>query len=145
MPVTGARHAVKIFGCVEIYRGAFLYQRDAVFNGQTYVQFLEHRLARQFYRRGQQVIYIQDNASYHKDAQVWEWFASNRRWLEVHQLPPYSPEFNAAEPLWHHTRVHGTHNRCFLNEEEIMTSLECVFTDMQRCPQQIMGYLRPFQ
>jgi hypothetical protein len=26
---------------------------------------------------------IQDNASYHKDAEVWDWFKSNRHWLEV--------------------------------------------------------------
>jgi transposase len=145
VPVTGERHAVKIFGCVELYGGAFLYQQDRVFNGQTYVDFLEGKLARRFYRPGQKVIYIQDNASYHKEGQVWEWFAGNRDWLEVHQLPPYSPELNAAEPLWHHTRVHGTHNRCFKNVDEIMESLNQVFGDIQRHPQQIMGYLQPFQ
>ena len=145
VPVTGERHSVKIFGCVEIHNGAFLYQPDRVFNGQTYVDFLERKLARRFYRSGERMIYIQDNASYHKEALVWEWFAANRRWLEVHQLPPYSPELNAAEPLWHHTRVHGTHNRCFKNTQEIMTSLDGVFHSIQRHPDQILGYLRPFQ
>src|SRR2546429_9934198 len=36
-------------------------------------------------------VQIQDNASYHKDAEVWAWFKSNRHWLEMHHLPPYSP------------------------------------------------------
>lgn len=145
VPVTGERHSVKIFGCVEIHGGTFLYQRDSVFNGQTYVNFLEGHLARRFYRRAGKVIYIQDNASYHKERQVWDWFAANRHWLEVRQLPPYSPEFNAAEPLWHHTRVNGTHNRCFKNADEIVESLESVFGDIQRHPRHILGYLRPFQ
>jgi len=145
VPVTGERRSVKIFGCVGVHDGAFLYQRDSVFNGQTYVNFLEEKLARRFYRSGQKLIYIQDNASYHKEGQVWEWFAANRGWLEVHQLPPYSPEFNAAEPLWHHTRVHGTHNRSFKSADEIMESLTSVFGGIQRHPRQIMGYLRPFQ
>jgi hypothetical protein len=52
-----------------------------------------------WYRR-QGALLIQDNASYHKDRQVWAWFASNRRWLQVHQLPPYSPEFNPTERRW---------------------------------------------
>jgi transposase len=82
--------------------------------------------------------------AYHKEQQVWAWFAANRKWLEVHLLPPYSPELNAAEPLWHHTRVHGTHNCCFKNEQEIMVSLEGVFRSIERQPQQIMGYLQPF-
>ena len=53
--------------------------------------------------------------------------------------------FNAAEPLWHHTRVQGTHNRCFKNRQEILESLRRVFHDMQRHPESISGYLRPFQ
>jgi hypothetical protein len=27
---------------------------------------------------------IQDNASYHKDGEVWAWFGENRHWLEVY-------------------------------------------------------------
>ena len=54
-------------------------------------------------------------------------------------------EFNAVEPLWHHTRVQGTHNCCFKNRQEILGSLHHVFQDMQRHPEQILGYLRPFQ
>jgi len=72
-------------------------------------------------------------------------FSENRRWLEVVQLPPYSPEFNATEPLWHHTRAHATHNTCFENVEAIMESLTRVFTDIQKNPNQIIGYLKPFQ
>ncbi len=40
-----------------------------------------------------------------KDAHVWDWFAANRSWWTVFNLPPYSPEFNATERLWHHTRI----------------------------------------
>jgi len=145
VPVTGGRESAKIFGCVEVYDATFVYGSDKVFNGRTYVHFLEKRMAPCFYRRGRKVIYIQDNASYHKEQEVREWFEANRKWLEVQPLPAYSPEFNAAEPLWHHTRVQGTHNRCFINRQEIMGSLHRVFHDMQRHPASITGYLRPFQ
>jgi transposase len=145
VPVTGARQSAKIFGCVEVYDATFVYGSDEVFNGHTYVNFLEKRMAPCFYRRGRKVIYIQDNASYHKEEEVQAWFESNRQWLEVQPLPAYSPEFNAAEPLWHHTRVQGTHNRCFINRQEIMESLRRVFHDMQRHAELILGYLRPFQ
>jgi hypothetical protein len=145
VPVTGARESAKIFGCVEVYDATFVYDSDEVFNGRTYVAFLDNKMAPRFYRRGRKVIYIQDNASYHKEQEVQEWFNANRKWLEVQPLPAYSPEFNAAEPLWHHTRVQGTHNRCFKNRQEIMESLHRVFHDMQRHPERISGYLRPFQ
>lgn len=54
---------------------------------------------------------IQDNASYHKDAEVCAWLRCNRHWLEVHQLPPYSPGLHPTERLWQHTRRTRTYNR----------------------------------
>lgn len=141
VPVTGQRKSLKIFGAVDLYSARFLYRMDTVFNAETYLVFLED-IARVYRRRGAHL--IQDNASYHKDANVWAWFKSNRHWLEVHQLPPYSPEFNATERLWQHTRKNGTHNRYFATEDELVSTLTRVFGDMQRDPGSIRGYLYPF-
>jgi hypothetical protein len=95
---------VKIFGAIELWRTRFDYRQDTVFNAVTYLGFLE-QLARRYRRQG--AILIQDNASYHKKKEVWAWFKCNRHWLEVHQLPPYSPELNPTERLWQHTRRAG--------------------------------------
>jgi transposase len=141
VPVTGERKSVKILGAVEMYRARFFYRRDTVFNAQTYLGFLKDLLA-PYRRRG--AILVQDNASYHKDAEVWAWFSANRHWLEVHQLPSYSPQFNPAERLWQHTRKNGTHNRYFVNEDEIVSTLSRVFGDMQSHPDIVRPYLRPF-
>jgi len=96
VPVTGQRKSIEIFGSVEIFSALFTYHRDTVFNAETYLVFLE-QIARRFYPGP--VIFIQDNAAYHKDKDVWSWFSKNRPWLEVHNLPPYSPEFNATERI----------------------------------------------
>lgn len=85
VPVTGERKSVKILGAIELWRSRFHYKQDATFNAVTYLGFLE-QLARHYRRRG--AILIQDNASYHKDAEVWRWFSTNRHWLEVHHCPP---------------------------------------------------------
>ena len=87
MPVTGQRKSIKIFGLVEIGSARFGYHRDEVFNAQTYGDFLERRLAKVYFPR--KTILIQDNASYHKDKNVWAWFKENRTWLTVYNLPPY--------------------------------------------------------
>ena len=112
-----------------------------VFNAETYLDFLE-KIAKRYHKK--KVFYIQDNASYHKNEQVWDWFKDNRKWIEVYNLPPYSPELNATERLWHHTRISGTHNRYFDSEEELLEALYYVFTDMQNDPSKITGYLEPF-
>jgi transposase len=141
VPVTGQRKSVKILGAVEIYRAEFHYRQDTAFNAETYLTFLK-QLAPHYRRRG--AILVQDNASYHKDADVWSWFKSNRNWIEVHQLPPYSPEFNPTERIWQHTRKTGTHNRYFVTEAEIVTTLTRVFGDIQTRPDAIRSYLNPF-
>ena len=141
IPVTGARKSIKIFGSVELRSARFLYQRAKVFNSDTYINSLE-RLARYHYPR--RVYHIQDNASYHKKKEVWAWFNENRSWWTVYNLPPYSPEFNAAEPIWHHVRIKGTHNRYFVDEHELLSTLTRVFRSIQRNPDQIAGYLQPF-
>jgi transposase len=132
---------VKILGAVELGRARFHYHRDDVFNAASYLAFLE-QLARSYRRRG--AILIHDNASYHKDGQVWAWFGANRHWLEVYPLPPYSPELNPTERLWQHTRRSGTHNRYFTSEEELLATLTRVFGEMQGAPEIIAPYLLPF-
>jgi transposase len=139
--VTGERKSVKILGAIELWGARFHYRQDTVFNATTYLAFLE-QLARRYRRRG--AMLIQDNASYHKDGDVWRWFARNRHWLDVHQLPPYSPEFNPTERLWQHTRKTGTHNRYFATETELVGTLSRVFAEMQSHPELIRSYLLPF-
>ena len=87
---------------------------------------------------------IQDNASYHKDIDVWNRFKSNRHWLEGHQVPPYAPELNPTERLWQHTRKTGTHNRFFACKDALVATLTRVFEEMQSHPQLISSYLAPF-
>jgi len=141
VPVTGERKNVKILGAVELWRARFDYRQETVFNAATYLGFLE-QLARRYRRQG--AVLIQDNASYHKNAEVGVWFRSNRHWLEVHQLPPYSPELNPTERLWQHTRKNGTHNRFFRSRDELLSTLTRVFKEMQSDPQIIQPYLLPF-
>ncbi len=141
VPVTGERKSVKILGAIELWHARFHYQQESGFNAETYLGFLK-RLAGQYRHRG--AILIQDNASYHKKAVVWNWFAANRDWLEVHNLPPYSPEFNPTERLWQYTRKNGTHNRYFQNPGELLGTLTRVFRDMQTHPELIRPSLLPF-
>jgi len=141
VPVTGQRKSVKIFGAIELCKARFHYRQDTVFNASTYFAFLE-QLARSYRRQG--AVLIQDNATYHKDGDVWAWFDANRRWLEVHQLPPYSPELNPTERLWRYTRQTGTHNRYFPDEKELTGTLSRVFGEMQTYPELIRPHLQSF-
>ena len=97
-----------------------------------------------FYRRGHRVYLIQDNASYHKKPEVYDWFASERKRLELFCLPPYSPEFNATERIWQYTRRDATHNRFFETPEALCVSLFHTLDDIQAHAEKILGLLQPY-
>ena len=71
-------------------------------------------------------------------------FNENRNWIEVYNLPQYCPELNAAELIWKYTRKVGAHNKCFQNQDEILSTLEEVFKDVKKRLSRIRDYLKPF-
>lgn len=143
VPVSSSRNSIKVFGCVEIHRAKFLYNfADRNFNADSYIDFLEKIVARHYFPR--KVFYIQDNAPYHKNKLVWAWFAENKKWLFVKNLPPYCPELNATESIWRYTRMQGIHNQYFDTQEKIRATLSKVFYRIKRNPREIEAYMRPF-
>ena len=145
VPTLGKRNTQKILAGVEPATGKFAYRHQAeYFNAETYISFLDEILLPSFYKRNHRVYLIQDNASYHKKPEVYEWFAANRQRLEVFLLPPYSPEFNCVEQVWRYTRKQSTHNRYFDTVEELCQALFATFDDIQRCPESILDLVNRF-
>ena len=140
----GQRNSQKIFGAVELHSGNFLYKhKEANFNSETYIEFLED-IQDHYYRRGHRIYLIQDNASYHKKPETYDWFTANRKYVEVFNLPPYCPELNSTERIWHYTRMQATHNRYYDTKEELCNALYLTFSTIQKNPNLINGLLTPF-
>jgi transposase len=114
---------------------------EEVFNAETFLRFLDQLLGIYF---PQKIYLIIDNASYHKKEEVWDLVRAARGYLRLCFLPPYSPELNAIERVWHHVRLYATHNRYFDQLEELRMSLIRRFKSIQSFPNQIRGFLDPF-
>jgi len=97
-----------------------------------------------FWRRRHRICRIQDNASYHKKQETYDWFKANRRYVEVFPLPPYWPELNATERIWNYTRKHVTHNRFFERPQDLCDALFSRFEYVRQHPQEIEDLLVPF-
>jgi transposase len=145
IPTRGERHTQKTFGAVGLKDARFVcHHQQEYFQWETYVEFLDRVLVPEFYRRGHRVFLIQDNASYHKKQETWDWFAQNRHYVEVFPLPRYWPELNATERIWNYTRKHATHNRFFEDSQELCRALFRTFRHVQRHPEEIENLMRPF-
>jgi transposase len=145
IPTLGQRNTQKIMGAVSLQGSRFVYRHQSeYFNHVTYRSFLEEVVLPAYSRAGRRIYLIQDNASYHKAPELWEWLSEQRERIEVFPLPKYSPEFNAQERLWQYTRREATHNRYYETPQELCTSLFETFADMKRHPKKLEGFLAPF-
>jgi transposase len=145
VPTRGERNTQKILGAVSVSDSKFVWWHQTdYFNASTYLAFLEEVLLPGFHQRGRRIFLIQDNASYHKIPEVYDWLKKHRHHIEVFQLPPYSPEFNATERIWYHTRHAATHNRFFDTPTELCDALSKTFCEIQDQPSIITGLMRPF-
>ena len=122
----GQRNTQKIFGAVAVLTGQSLFRRrEAQFNHDTYVEFLED-MTKFFFKRGHRIYLIQDNASYHKHPTTYEWFS------------------NAQEKLWKYTRKQATHNRYHETETDLCAALTHSFDTMQNNPELIIPLVAQF-
>ena len=145
IPTRGERNTQKIFGAVRLDNAQFIYlHQEDYFQWETYLAFVDQVLVPEFYRRGHRIYLIQDNASYHKKDETYEYFSKQRRYLEVFQLPRYWPELNATERIWNYTRKHATHNRFFETPEDLRRVLFRTFEKVRSHPDEIEGLLDPF-
>jgi DDE superfamily endonuclease len=145
IPRRGERHPPKVFGAVRLDHAGFIDpHQENYFPGETDRAFLEQVVVPAFYRRHHRLCRMQDNASYHKKQEAYAWFKTNRRYLEVFQLPPYWPEWNATEGIWNYTRKHVTHHRFFEHPQDLCHALFSRFDYVRPHPQEIEELLSPF-
>lgn len=67
---------------------------------------------------GPKILIILDNASYHKKREILEKIEKNLPNIQLYFLPPYSPDFNLAELVWHSAKEYIAH-RLFKSVDEL--------------------------
>jgi transposase len=118
---TGLRKGYKVFGMIEFFSGRRIYQGlEERFNSASYQAFLQSLLA-QFTGP---ILLIQDGAKYHTSLATREFFEQHTDRLIVHQLPPYSPDYNPIEYLLKKVKTKATHNRYFEEFAKLIRSVE---------------------
>lgn len=85
---------------------------------------------------------VLDNVGYHHARVVQEWVQENADRIELHFLPPYSPEFNPIEILWRQTKRIATHNRYFATLNDLHRKLFRRFNRYQGNPASLRGLVR---
>lgn len=139
VPTYGLRKTAHVFGAISVDEAKFHYRFAPVFNGHTFHEFLEQLVA---HYASQKIFLIIDNGPCHwLDDLGKEWLAKNAHAIELHRLPPYSPEFNPTEGVWKTTRKHVTHNRFFATVAARDGALTEAFERFRAEPELIAGHV----
>ena len=72
------------------------FQENLMLNGESTIRFLEK--IEQAYPPKKRIHLFLDNARYYKNQKVKAFLKTSK--IEVHYLPPYSPNLNPIERLW---------------------------------------------
>lgn len=138
----GLRKTAHVFGALSLEaKPQFRYAFAEVFNGETFLEFLKKLV----HRSRRKIFLIIDNGPCHNlKPEGKEWLADNHHRIELHRLPPYSPNLNPIEGAWKETKKRTTHNRFFRTTDERDAALTSTFDAFAQRPLLLAGQVARF-
>ncbi len=109
-----SRTRMNITGAIDLSLMKVIHDEFETINGENIVNFLWQ--IRSEYSSEQRIHVILDQAGYHKSEIVTEFALKNG--IELHYLPPYSPNLNPIERLWKVMNETARNNVVFKSAEE---------------------------
>lgn len=126
LKTTGSRTRLNIVGALDLNDiGMTVFQEYQTIDELSIASFFnEIRIKHPDYR--QKIHLIVDGAGYNKTDLVKDWaYVSN---IELHYLPPYSPNLNAIERLWKVMNEYARNNRYFASKHDFRDAIFNFFT-----------------
>ena len=138
----GQRKTAHVFGALSLEaKPSFQYAMASKLTGKSFLLFLRKLVS---YSRRRIFLIIDNGPCHNLDAGGKIWLKENRHRIELHRLPPYSPNFNAIEGAWKETKKQTTHNRFFRTAEERDAALVATFELFQSKPSMLSGLTARF-
>jgi transposase len=122
---TGSRTRLNLIGALSLENiGATVTETYETINSESIVRFL-WKLKKERYPLEQKVHLILDGAAYHRTELVKD--AARVLNIELHYLPPYSPNLNPIERLWKVMNEHARNNAYFSSKREFISAIKEFF------------------
>lgn len=123
LKTNNGRKRTNINGILNIETKELLYIEDERINSQTMIASLNQVLEKQ--KKGK-INIILDNARYYHSHVVKDFLKENPR-IRLHFLPPYSPNLNIIERLWHILKKNVVYNKFYLKFQDFNKAVNLFF------------------
>lgn len=126
---TGRQYRLNFIGGICLNGHRFVYQQADKVDADSIALFMTHLRK---LNPGKHLIHvIWDNAGYHRDKSIQK-FAKDLA-IELHYLPPYSPNLNPIERLWKIMHEHVTYNQYYERFADFTEATLSFFKTIGRC------------
>jgi transposase len=88
------------------------------------------------------IFLVLDSHPVHKSKKVSQWVLKNKESLELHFLPPYSPDLNPAEYLNQDVKANSLRRMRAKNLTELKNNISNYLRKKQKCPEKIKRFFQ---
>jgi len=121
-----------IAGALNVRTGRVLYSHGPKKNSHLFIESLH--VLRHAYRRARTIHLVLDNYIIHKSRQTLEALEAMGGRIQLHFLPPYSPDDNPIERLWKQLHDHVTRNHRHKTMQSLWLDVTRFLHDVQPFP-----------
>ena len=119
VPANSGRSRINLSGVLDVIDHKVLIQEDKTLNAEATISFFQKVEAA--YSEKKKVHIFCDNAGYYKNKTVREYLQKSK--IELHFLPPYSPNLNPIERLWKWMKERVIYNTYYREFEEFKVAV----------------------
>lgn len=119
IPTNTGRQRLNLSGALDILTKRVVIQEDISLNAQSTIIFFQK--IEDSYPKSLKVHVFCDNARYYKNKEVKKYLENSK--IELHFLPPYSPNLNPIERLWKLLNEEILYNRYYKEFAEFKTAV----------------------
>ena len=122
LPTTNKQYRLHFIGAIALENMEVVAQEYKTVDGESMIAFLKHL---ETSSSASKIHVICDNGRSNKNKAVQAYLKTSK--IEIHYLPPYSPNLNSIERLWKIMREKVTYNRCYSSFESFGIAIRRFF------------------
>lgn len=130
IPANSGRSRLNLSGAIDVLEHKVIIQEDQMLNATSTISFLQK--IEEAYPTKSKIHLFCDNAPYYRNKAVTEYLKDSK--IELHFLPPYSPNLNPIERLWKWMKervVYNTYYEHFADFKLAVLGFFCVLSTLE--------------
>jgi hypothetical protein len=110
----------------------------------VFLKFLKRLISKHPGQKSQKIFLIVDNLKVHHALKVQAWLKENTGYIELFDLPAYSPDLNPDELLNQDVQANACHNRLIYSTQKLKSDLLSYLRPIQKTPSKVQKFfLKP--